>query len=61
MKRSRGRPSTGITPNTSIRVNLEALRKARTAAVSQRKTLGQWLEEAIIDKIDRDEGERRIR
>jgi predicted HicB family RNase H-like nuclease len=38
-------------PNTSIRINPEAIHQARIAAVSQRKTLGQWLEEAITEKI----------
>ena len=48
-----GRPRTGIKPNTSIRVDLDILHKARVAAVTQKKTLGQWLEEAIVEKIDR--------
>jgi predicted HicB family RNase H-like nuclease len=38
-------------PTTSIRVNPEVLHQARVAAVTQRKTLGQWLEEAIAEKI----------
>jgi len=41
------------TPNTSIRINPEAIHKARIAAVTQRKTLGQWLEEAIAEKIEK--------
>jgi predicted HicB family RNase H-like nuclease len=40
-------------PNTSIRINPEAIHQARIAAVSQRKTLGQWLEEAIVEKIEK--------
>jgi len=40
-------------PNTSIRINPEAIHQARIAAVSQRKTLGQWLEEAITEKIEK--------
>jgi len=44
----------GITPNTSIRVNPDTLHQARIAAVIQKKTLGQWLEEAIAEKIERD-------
>jgi len=38
-------------PTTSIRVNPEVLHQARVAAVMQRKTLGQWLAEAITEKI----------
>jgi len=58
-----GRPRTGIKPNTSIRVDLDILHRARIAAVIQKKTLGQWLEEAIMEKIEKEqkvgkEGER---
>ena len=42
-------------PTTSIRVNLDILHQARVAAVTQKKTLGQWLEEAIVEKIDREQ------
>ena len=42
-------------PTTSIRVNPEALHQARVAAVTQKKTLGQWLEEAIVEKIEREQ------
>ena len=44
----------GITPNTSIRVDREVLHRGRIAAVTDRKTLGQWLEEAILEKIERE-------
>lgn len=37
---------------TSIRINLEILHQARVAAVTERKTLGQWLEEAIQEKVE---------
>jgi predicted HicB family RNase H-like nuclease len=50
-----GRPRTGRKPNTSIRVNLDILHQARVAAVTQKKTLGQWLEEAIVEKIGREQ------
>ena len=50
-----GRPRTGIKRNTGIRVDLNILHQARVAAVTQRKTLGQWLEEAIVEKIDREQ------
>jgi predicted HicB family RNase H-like nuclease len=44
----------GIRPNLSIRMDREVLHKARIASVTQRKTLGQWLEEAIVEKIERE-------
>ncbi|MDP3065047.1 MAG: hypothetical protein Q8O40_17860 [Chloroflexota bacterium] len=36
---------------TALRINPEALHKARIAAVTAHKTLGQWLEEAIEEKL----------
>jgi predicted HicB family RNase H-like nuclease len=42
-------------PTTSIRANPEVLHQARVAAVTQKKTLGQWLEEAIVEKIEREQ------
>jgi predicted HicB family RNase H-like nuclease len=42
-------------PTTSIRANPEVLHQARLASVSQKKTLGQWLEEAISEKIEREQ------
>jgi len=39
----------------SIKVKLSILRKGRVAAVASNKTLGQWLEEAILEKIDREQ------
>jgi len=50
-----GRPRTGRKPNTSIRVDLDILHQARVAAVTQKKTMGQWLEEAIVEKIQREQ------
>ena len=41
---------------TSIRIDREALYQARLAGVASRKTLGQWLEEAIREKLDREKG-----
>ena len=38
----------------SIKIRLSILRKAKVAAVSVNKTLGQWLEEAIAEKIQRE-------
>jgi predicted HicB family RNase H-like nuclease len=45
----------GIRPNLSIRMDREVLHKARIASVTQKKTLGQWLEEAIVEKIEREQ------
>jgi len=42
-------------PNTSIRINPEVLHQARIAAVTQKKMLGQWLEEAILEKIENEQ------
>jgi len=49
-----GRPRTGRKPNFSIRIDPAALKQARTDAIAQKKTLGQWLEEAIAEKIVRE-------
>ena len=46
MKESKGKPT------TSIRVSPEILHQARVAAVTAKKTLGKWLEEAILKKIE---------
>lgn len=53
-----GRPRTGIKPNTSIRIDLDILHQARIAAVTRKMTLGQWLEEAIMEKIEREQGKK---
>ena len=50
-----GKPKTGRKPNSSIRVDLDILHQARVAAVIKKKTLGQWLEEAILEKIEREQ------
>jgi len=42
-------------PNTSIRVDKDILHQARIAAVTNKKTLGQWLEEAIMEKLEREQ------
>ncbi len=39
----------------NIRIRPTVLHQARVAAVTQRKTLGQWLEEAIVEKIKREQ------
>ena len=41
-------------PNLSIRMSPEVLHQARIAAVTAKKTLGVWLEEAIAEKIKRE-------
>jgi predicted transcriptional regulator len=50
-----GRPKTGIKPNTSVRVDPDILHKARVAAVIHKKTMGRWLEEAILEKVAREQ------
>jgi hypothetical protein len=40
-------------PNVSIKIDKDILHKARVATVTARKTLGEWLEEAIKQKIER--------
>ena len=40
----------------SIRINPQAIKKARIAALQDDKTLGDWLEEAINEKIERENG-----
>ena len=49
-----GKPKTGRKPNSSIRVDLDIIHQSRVAAVTQEKTLGEWLEEAIVEKIERE-------
>ena len=49
----------GIKPNTSIRIDPDILHQARIGAVTTKQTLGQWLEEAIQEKIERDDERRR--
>ncbi len=44
----------GTRPNTSIRVDPDILHQARIGAVVERKTLGEWLEAAILEKVERD-------
>ena len=40
-------------PNVSIRIDKGILHQARVAAITDKKTLGKWLEEAILEKIIR--------
>ena len=39
----------------TIRMNEEAYHQARVASVSAKKSLGQWLEEAIREKLHREQ------
>ena len=39
----------------NVKIDPEALYRARVEAVRERKTLGEWLEEAIEEKIARGE------
>ena len=51
-----GRPRTGERPNISIRIDPEVYHQAKVGAVVARKTIGQWLEEAIAEKVQREKG-----
>ena len=57
MSRRTGRPRTGPAPNISHRINPDAYHAARIEEVTARKTLGQWIEEAIREKIEREKEE----
>jgi predicted HicB family RNase H-like nuclease len=39
----------------TIQMREEAYHQARVAAVTARKSLGQWIEEAVFEKLDRDQ------
>ncbi|MDP6496093.1 MAG: hypothetical protein QGI09_11955 [Dehalococcoidia bacterium] len=54
MRPRTGRPRSGETPNISIRLDREAYQQARVGAVMARKTIGEWLEEAIREKVERE-------
>ena len=49
-----GRPRTGQKPNFIVRMNADAARDARQAARLAGKQVGQWLEEAIREKLERE-------
>ena len=54
-----GRPRTGVKPNFGVRVDKAVADMARDAARSSGKRVGVWLEEAIRDKLEREQkGER---
>ena len=50
-----GRPRTARKPNFIVRINPEAADAARQAARDSGKQIGQWLEEAIAEKREREE------
>ena len=56
MKNRVGRPATGHKPRLSIRMEPEALRKAAEGARAEGMTVGTWLEEAILEKLEKDGG-----
>ena len=37
----------------NVKIDPEALHRARVEALRERKTIGEWLEEAIDEKIER--------
>ncbi len=49
-----GRPPTGQKPSLSVRMERDVLRIANERAKAQRKTVGEWLEEAIREKAQRE-------
>ena len=49
-----GRPRTGRKPNVSIRIDPEIYYRAKVSAVTKKMTIGQWLEEAINEKANRE-------
>jgi len=49
-----GRPATGHKPVVSIRMDPEALKRAKGHVKSRRRVLGEWLEAAIREKMERE-------
>ena len=41
-------------PNVSIRIDKDTLHQAKIAAVTAKTTLGEWLEQAIKEKLERE-------
>ena len=52
-----GRPATGHKPTLSVRMEPEALRLANERAKAEGMTVGRWLEEAIREKIKREDND----
>jgi predicted HicB family RNase H-like nuclease len=59
IRHNKGMKAKDVRPTTGIRIKPDILYQARVAAVTQKKTLGQWLEEAIVEKIQREQKEGR--
>ncbi len=49
-----GRPPTGVTPRFNVRVRGDVAEMARRAARAQGKPVGKWVEEALLEKIERE-------
>ena len=45
---------------TAVRIKPSAMHLARIGAVTAKQTLGQWLEEAIREKIEREKGDSNV-
>ena len=45
----------GLRKPRNVLINPDTLHEARVEALRARKSLGQWLEEAIDEKIEREE------
>ena len=50
-----GRPPTGSKPRLSVRMEREVLRLASERAKAAGKTVGRWLEDAIREKVERED------
>ena len=55
MKKRMGRPPTGHQPRLSVRMDPAVLRVAGERAKVAGKTVGRWLEEAIREKVERED------
>ncbi len=49
-----GRPATGHKPVQSVRMDPDVLKRALLHAKAHDRVLGEWLEEAIREKIKRE-------
>jgi predicted HicB family RNase H-like nuclease len=51
-----GRPATGHQPRLSVRMDPSMLKLAAQCAKAKGHTIGKWLEEAITEKREREQG-----
>ena len=51
-----GRPATGHQPRLSVRMDPSMLQLAAQCAKANGHTVGKWLEEAITEKREREQG-----